>query len=58
MTNRNGIILSMRGKGNCYDNAVAKKFFHALKAEHVYQNRFDAREEAKSSLFELANKSI
>lgn len=49
---RHGILLSMSGTGNCYDNAVAESFFHTLKTEHVYQNKFDTREEAKRSLFE------
>lgn len=48
----NGILLSMSGTGNCYDNAVAESFFHTLKTEHVYQNKFQTREEAKRSLFD------
>jgi len=47
-----GIILSMSSIGNCYDNAVAESFFHTLKTEHVYQNKFQTREEAKRSLFD------
>jgi putative transposase len=52
MAKRNGIFLSMSGTGNCYDNAVAESFFHTLKTEHVYQHKYNTREEAKSSLFE------
>lgn len=52
LAKKNGIILSMSGTGNCYDNAVAESFFHTLKTEHVYQNKFNTREEAKRSLFE------
>jgi transposase InsO family protein len=26
-----GIVQSMSGKGNCYDNAVAESFFHSIK---------------------------
>lgn len=48
----NGIILSMSSTGNCYDNAVVESFFHTLKTEHVYQQRFVTREEAKRSIFE------
>jgi transposase InsO family protein len=29
----NGIICSMSGTGNCYDNAVAESFFHTLKTD-------------------------
>lgn len=49
---KKGIILSMSGTGNCYDNAVAESFFHTLKTEHVYQCKYATREEAKRSLFD------
>lgn len=52
LAKQNGILLSMSGTGNCYDNAVAESFFHTLKTEHVYQNTFHTREEAKRSIFE------
>jgi len=52
LAQKHGIKLSMSGKGNCYDNAVAESFFHTLKTEHVYHNKFCCREEAKSSIFE------
>jgi len=42
---------SMSGKGNCYDNAVAESFFHLLKTEHVYFEKFQTRQEAKRSIF-------
>ena len=47
-----GIILSMSGKGNCYDNAVAESFFHTLKTEHTKFCDYKIREEARSSIFE------
>jgi transposase InsO family protein len=47
----NDIIQSMSGKGNCYDNAVAESFFHTLKTELVYWERYRTRSEAKSSIF-------
>jgi len=43
---------SMSGKGNCYDNAVAESFFKTLKTELVYQNKYQTRESAKTSIFE------
>ena len=43
---------SMSKKGNCYDNAVAESFFHTLKTEHVYFERYQIRQEAKQSIFE------
>ena len=45
LTTENGIILSMSGKGNCYDNTVMESFFHTLKTEHVYQCKFSTRDE-------------
>lgn len=52
LAKEHGIILSMSSTGNCFDNAVAESFFHTLKTEHVYQRRFETREEAKRSIFE------
>jgi transposase InsO family protein len=48
-----GMICSMSGKGECWDNAVAESFFHSLKTEHVYLNKFKSLEEAKQSVFEF-----
>ena len=47
-----GFIQSMSAKGNCYDNAVMKSFFHTLKTEHVFFNDYKTREEASVSIFE------
>ena len=44
--------LSMSAKGNCYDNAVMESFFHTLKTEHVFFNKFTTRKEAVISIFE------
>ncbi len=43
---------SMSRSGNCYDNALAEIFFHTLKTEHVYFNRYTTRAEARQSIFE------
>lgn len=48
----NGAISSMSRKGNCWDNAVVESFFHSLKIEMVYSERFDTRNEAKSKIFD------
>jgi putative transposase len=48
----NGITCSMSGKGNCYDNAVAESFFHTLKTECVYFERYVSRMDARLSIFE------
>lgn len=48
----NGMVQSMSGKGNCYDNAVAESFFKTLKSELIYQNHFQTRKEAKIAIFD------
>ena len=45
------LIGSMSRKANCWDNAIAESFFHTLKIELVYENKYKTREEAKSSIF-------
>lgn len=47
-----GFICSMSRKGNCWDNAVAESFFHSLKTELIYTERYATREIAKQSIFQ------
>lgn len=47
-----GVIASMSGTGNCYDNSTAESYFHTLKTEHVYFEYYETREKAKASIFE------
>lgn len=47
-----GMLRSMSGKGNCYDNAVAESFFSSLKNELVHHRNFTTRDEARSEIFE------
>lgn len=48
-----GMITSMSGTGNCFDNATAESFFHTLKTEHVYFENYQTSEQAKESIFEI-----
>jgi len=43
---------SMSRKANCWDNAVAESFFHTLKTECVYLERFETREQAQQTIFD------
>ena len=43
---------SMSRKGDCWDNAVAESFFHTLKTELVFHQRYKTREQAHASIFE------
>lgn len=47
-----GLICSMSRKGNCWDNAIAESFFHSIKTELVYTERYATREIAKQSIFQ------
>jgi transposase InsO family protein len=42
----------MSRKGDCWDNAVAESFFHTLKTELVFHERYKTREQAHASIFE------
>ena len=47
-----GLICSMSRKGNCWDNSVAESFFHSIKTELIYTERYATREIAKQSIFQ------
>ena len=47
-----GMLRSMSGKGNCYDNAVAESFFSSLKNEIVHHRDYHTRDQARSEIFE------
>jgi putative transposase len=46
------LVQSMSGKGICYDNAITETFFHTLKTEMIYWERFDTRDEARRKIFD------
>lgn len=47
-----GMVASMSRKGQCWDNALMESFFHTLKTEHVYHERFRTKDHARRSVFE------
>jgi putative transposase len=47
---KHGILISMSGKGNCYDNAMVETFFKTLKSELVWRTAFQTRAEASEAL--------
>lgn len=47
-----GILCSMSRNGDCWDNAAMESFFHTLKTECVYHERYKTRDEAKKSVFD------
>ena len=52
LLSKNGCICSMSGKGNCYDNAVMESFYHTLKVELIYGQRYRTRSEAQTAVFD------
>lgn len=51
LAQKHEIQLSMSGKGCCYDNAVAKSFFHTLKVAVVHGEKFETRNQAMRCIF-------
>lgn len=47
-----GIVSSMSGVGNCYDNAPMESFFGTLKRELAHHENYATMAEAKASIFE------
>jgi putative transposase len=47
---KHGILISMSGKGNCYDNSMVETFFKTLKSELVWRTAFQTRAVARDAL--------
>ncbi len=41
----------MSRKGNCWDNAVSKSFFHTLETELIYHIKFETKSQARMAIF-------
>jgi putative transposase len=52
MLNRYGLLASMSGTGNCYDNAPMESFWGTLKQELVHHRRYRTRREAIEDITE------
>jgi transposase InsO family protein len=52
LIDRYGFVQSMSSSGNCYDNAIMESFFHTLKTELIYFEKYQTRREAQGSVFE------
>ena len=50
LLDKHGFVCSMSRKGNCWDNAVAERFFLNLKMERVWQRQYANHTEAKTTL--------
>jgi putative transposase len=45
-----GFILSMSGKGNCYDNAMVETVFKTLKSELIWRTAYKTRQQAETDI--------
>ncbi len=46
------LVVSMSGKGNCYDNAAMESFWGTLKQELIFQRHYTSRREAIQDITE------
>ena len=44
---KHGLLISMSGKGNCYDNAVVETFFKTIKSELIWPVSWQTRSQAE-----------
>lgn len=47
---RHGFIISMSGKGNCYDNAMVETVFRTIKSELVWRTIYKTRSQAQTHI--------
>ena len=52
MLDAHGMICSMSGKGDCYDNAMMESFFGTLKAELIHGQDWPSHDSVKQAVFE------
>ncbi|MGX7345261.1 IS3 family transposase [Acetobacter pasteurianus] len=50
-----GLLASMSGKGNCFDNAAVETFFKSLKAEWLWRQNWPTRRQASAAIFQYIN---
>lgn len=55
LLSQHGFMVSMSGKGNCYDNAAMETFFKTIKAELIWRQAWQTRRAAETAIFEYIN---
>jgi len=50
LVKRAGMISSMSGKGNCYDNAIVETVFKTIKSELIWRTSYQTRWQAEKSI--------
>jgi transposase InsO family protein len=52
---QHGFLVSMSGKGNCYDNSIVENFFKSLKAELIWRQKWETRRQAEGAIIQYIN---
>ena len=47
---KHGLLISMSGKGNCYDNAVVETFFKTIKSELIWPVAWRTRNQTENAV--------
>ncbi|MBS3981715.1 MAG: IS3 family transposase [Rhodobacteraceae bacterium] len=47
---RRGILISMSGRGNCYDNSMVETFFKTIKSELIWPVAWQSRQQAENAI--------
>ena len=47
---RRGILISMSGRGNCYDNSMVETFFKTIKSELIWPVAWQSRQQAENAV--------
>lgn len=47
---KRGILISMSGRGNCYDNAMVETFFKTIKSELIWPVAWQSRQQAENAI--------
>ena len=50
---KHGLLISMSGKGNCYDNAVVETFFKTIKSELIWPVSWQTRSQAENAVGQI-----
>lgn len=47
---KRGILISMSGRGNCYDNSMAETFFKTITSELIWPVAWQSRQQAENAV--------
>ena len=47
---KRGILISMSGRGNCYDNSMVETFFKTIKLELIWPVAWQCRQQAENAV--------